>query len=177
MIDDNKYDNEEDHIPVTNALCSSSTMDTEREAFIAAKVEELAKKHCKEFMKRAFLLQNFSNNIPLTTSSAMIKMCRPQSDIDYIIYCLRNWEVGVCIKTIEHCPLRDRIGRQNNLGNKYVKQYVLEEVQVPRSDTPCTVLQRREKGVIGQIVVSREEVLGCIDEWHQSNGHMDQERT
>ncbi len=76
-IDDEKYDNEEDHIPVTNALCLASTMDTEREAFIAAKAAELTKKHHKEFMKRAFLLRVISNNIPLTTSSAMIKMCSP----------------------------------------------------------------------------------------------------
>jgi hypothetical protein len=53
VIDDNKYDNEEDHIPVTNALCSSSIVDTGKEAFIAAKAAELTKKHCKEFMKRA----------------------------------------------------------------------------------------------------------------------------
>jgi hypothetical protein len=53
---------------------------------------------------------------------------------------------------------------------------VLEEIQVPGSDRPCTVLRRREKGIIGQIVISREEVFDCIDEWHQSNGHMGQER-
>ncbi len=90
VIDDDKYNNEEDHIPVTNALCLSSAVDTKKEAFIAAKVAELTKKHHKEFMKRAFLLQGFSKDLPLTTASAMIKMCRPQSDIDYIIYCLRN---------------------------------------------------------------------------------------
>ncbi len=111
VIDDNKYDNEEYHIPVTNALCSASTMDTESEAFIAAKAAELTKKHRDAFMKRAFFLRVLSNDIPLTTASAMIKICRPQSDIDYIIYCLRNWEVGVCMKTIEHCPLRDEIAK------------------------------------------------------------------
>jgi hypothetical protein len=42
---------------------------------------------------------------------------------------------------------------------------------------PCTVLRWREKGIISQIVVSREEAFDCIDEWHQSNGHMGQERT
>ncbi len=110
-IDDNKYDNEEDHNPVTNALCSSSTMDTEKEAFIAAKAAELTKKHRKEFMKRAFLLQVLSKDIPLNNAVVMIKMCRPQSNIDYIIYCLRNREVSVCIKTMEHCPLRDRIAK------------------------------------------------------------------
>ncbi len=100
VIDDNEYDNEEDHIPVTNASCSITTMDIEREAFIAAKVAELTKKHCKEFMKRAFLLRVLSNNIPLTTASEMIKIIWPQSDIVYIIYCVRNWEVGVSIKAV-----------------------------------------------------------------------------
>ncbi len=54
VIDGNKYGNEEDHIPITNASCSASTVDTEREACIAAKAAELTKKHCKELMKRAF---------------------------------------------------------------------------------------------------------------------------
>ncbi len=76
---------------------------------------------------------------------------------------------------MEHCPLRDRIAkfqRQNNLGNKYVKQHVLEEIQVLGSDMPRTILRWREKAFIGQIVVSRQEVFDWIDEWHQSNGHM-----
>jgi hypothetical protein len=47
VIYGNKYDNEEDHISVTNALCSSSTMDTEKEAYITAKAAELTKKHIK----------------------------------------------------------------------------------------------------------------------------------
>jgi hypothetical protein len=131
-------------------------------------------------MKRAFLLRVINNDNPLTTASVMIEMCRPQTDIDYIIYCLKSWEVGVCIQTMKHCPLRDRIAKfqcKNNLGNKYVKQYVLEEIQAPGSDTPHTVQRRREKGITGKIVVSREEAFDCIDEWHQSNGHMGQERT
>jgi hypothetical protein len=80
-------------------------MDTEKEAFIAAKAAELIKKHHKELMKRAFSLQVLSKDLPLTTVSAMIEMCRPQSDTAYIIYYLRNWEVGVCIKTMDQCPL------------------------------------------------------------------------
>ncbi len=65
VIDDNKYDSEEDHIPVINALCSASTVDTEREAFIAAKAAELTKKHHEEFMKRAFSLRVISTIFPL----------------------------------------------------------------------------------------------------------------
>jgi hypothetical protein len=96
VIDDDKYGYGEDHIPVTNALCSASTVDTEREASIASKAAELTKKHCKEFMKRAFLLRVSSNNIPLTTASAVIKMCRPQSDIERIrkwVFVLRSWNI------------------------------------------------------------------------------------
>jgi hypothetical protein len=60
---------------------------------------------------------------------------------------------------------------------KPTKQYVLEEIVVPGSDTPRTVLRRLESGAIGRIVVSREEVFHCIDEWHRANGHMGRERT
>jgi hypothetical protein len=112
VIDDNEYDNDEDHLSVTNASCAVSSVEPEREVSIDAKAAELIEKHCQEFMKRAFLLRVFCANPPLTTASAMIKMGRPQSDIAYIIYCLRNWQVGVnYIKTMEHCPEKDRIAR------------------------------------------------------------------
>ncbi len=95
VIDDNKYDNDEDHLPVTNVSHSVSAVDAERDAFIDARVAELTKKYCHEFMKKAFLLRVLSKDLPLNTVSVMIKMCRPQKDLDYIIYCLRSWEVGV----------------------------------------------------------------------------------
>ena len=65
--------------------------------------------------------------------------------------------------------------KANHNGAKYAKQYVLEEIVVPGSDTPHTVLRRWENGAIGRIVVSREQAF--LDEWHKDNGHMGQERT
>jgi hypothetical protein len=52
---------------------------------------------------------------------------------------------------------------------------------VPHEE-PCIVLRRREldedgKNDAGRIVVSREQVFDAIDEWHQGNAHMGQERT
>ena len=131
-------------------------------------------------MQRAFSVRTHATDVPLTTASASIKMCRPQNDIDYIIYVLKNWHVGINIKNMDPCPERDSISKfrkANNNGAKYVKQYVLEEISVPGSDKPRTVLRRYENGAVGRIVVSREQVFHCIDEWHRDNGHMGQERT
>jgi hypothetical protein len=117
-------------------------------------------------MKRVFSVRTLTADVPLTTASASIKMCRPQKDIDYIIYV--------------PCPKRESISKfrkANHNGAKYVKQDVLEEIVVPGSDTPHTVLRRLENGAIGRIVVSREQVFHCIDEWHRDNGHMGRERT
>jgi hypothetical protein len=90
VIDDDKYDNDEDHLPVTDASHSVSSMDAGRDVFIDARAAELTKNHCQDFIKRAFLLRVVSKDLPLTTASVMIKMFRPQPDLDYIIYCLRN---------------------------------------------------------------------------------------
>ena len=131
-------------------------------------------------MKRAFSVRTLTADVPLTTASASIKMCRPQEDIDYIINVLKNWRVGTNIKNMDPCPERDSISKfrkANHNGVKYVKQYFLEEIVIPGSDTPRTVLRRYKNGAIGRIVVSREQVFHCIDEWHRDNGHMGQERT
>ena len=172
-----KYDNEDDFIPATDGPIQQ---DAAGDIFIAEKAAELVEKHRQEFMKRAFSLRTLAADVPLTTASASIKMCRPQQDIDYIIHVLQNWRVGVNIKFMDPCPERDSIckfRRANHNGAKYAKQYVLEEIVIPGSDMPRTVLRRMESGAIGRIVVSREEVFNCIDEWHRDNGHMGQERT
>ena len=89
--------------------------------------------------------------------------------------------MGINIKFMDPCPERESISRfqkANHNGAKYAKQYVLEEIVVPGSDTPRIVLRRLEKnGAIGRIFVSREQVFVFIDEWHRDNGHMGQERT
>jgi hypothetical protein len=86
-----KYDNEDNFIPATNGLIQDAADDM----FIAEKAAELIEKHRQEFMKRAFSVRTLATVVPHTTTSASIKMCRPQKDIDYIIYVLKNWQVGV----------------------------------------------------------------------------------
>jgi hypothetical protein len=79
--------------------------------FIAEKAAELIEKHRQEFMKRAFSVRTLAADVPLTTASASIKMCRPQKDIDYIIYVLKNWCVDVNIRDMDPCPERDSISK------------------------------------------------------------------
>jgi len=88
--------------------------------------------------------------------------------------------MGDNIKVTDPCPERESISKfrfANHNGAKYAKQYVLEEIVVPGSNTPHTVLRRLENSAIDRIFVSREQVFHCIDEWHRVNGHMGQERT
>jgi len=80
-----KYDNEDDFIPATDGPIQQ---DAVGDMFIAEKAAELIEKHRQEFMKRAFSVRTLAADVPLTTASASIKMCRPQKDIDYIIYVL-----------------------------------------------------------------------------------------
>ena len=87
-----KYDNEDDFIPATDGPIQQDAVD---DMLIAEKAAELIEKHHQEFMKRAFSVRTLAADVPLTTASASIKMCRPQKDIDYIIYVLKNWQVGV----------------------------------------------------------------------------------
>ncbi len=177
-----KYNDEDDIIPATDGPVLTTAQDVAADLFIAEKAADLIEKHRQEFMKRAFSVRTITADVPLTTASASIKMCRPQKDIDYIIYVLKNWCVGVNIKHMDPCPEREiifKFPKANHNGAKYAKQYVLGEIVGPESDMPRTVLRRWENGAIGigRIVVSREKVFHCIDEWHRDNGHMGQERT
>ena len=71
--------------------------------------------------------------------------------------------------------------KEHPKGNKYIHQYLLEEVCPPGGDPPFNVARRIEnkgkhKGK-NRIVLSREQLFDHIDEWHRGNGHMGQERT
>jgi hypothetical protein len=81
VIDDNKYDNDDGHLPVTDASHSVSTMDAERNALIDTRAAELTKKHHQEFMKRAFLLRVLGKDLPLATASVMIKCAGSQKTL------------------------------------------------------------------------------------------------
>ncbi len=101
--------------------------DIASDLFIAEKSAELVEKHHQEFMKRAFSVRTLAADVPLTTASASIKMCRLQKDIDYIIYILKNWRVGTNIKNMDPCPERDSISKfrkANNSGAKYMSSSI-----------------------------------------------------
>ena len=111
-------------------------------------------------------------------------MCRPQRELDYIEYVVKNWQVDVEIWKM--VPGRDRdeiiaFRRQHPKGNKYIHQYLLEEVYPPGGDPPFNVVRQIEKSGKhkgkNRIVLSREQLFDQIDEWHQGNGHMGQEHT
>ena len=107
-----KYDNEADFITATDGpILTTTAQDSVNDMFIAEKAAELIEKHRQEFMKRAFSVRTLAADVPLTTASASIKMCRPQKDIDYIIYILKNWCVGVNIKFMEPCSERASIAK------------------------------------------------------------------
>jgi hypothetical protein len=127
-----KYDDEDDIIPATNGPVVTTAQDAAVDLFIAEKAAALIEKHRHEFTKRAFSVRTLAaEDVPLTTASASIKMCRPQKDIDYIIYVLTNWRVGVNIKLMDPCPERDSIfSTCQPQWCQYAKQYVLEEIVV-----------------------------------------------
>ena len=73
-----------------------------------------------------------------------LKCVGPRQTLN-IEHVVNTWKVGVNIKTMESFCERDKISnfcRENYNGTKYVKQYVLEGIVVPGSDTPPTVVRR-----------------------------------
>ena len=100
---------------------------------------------------------------------------------------VQNWNVGIDICTMDVGKERDDLlcfRRLHRNGNKYIHQYIVEEVEVPGEYRLRPVLRRLEKSkdaphdlVPGHVVISREELFDAIDEWHHQNGHLGQERT
>lgn len=151
-------------------------------------LQEMIEKHRRLFMARAF------PPIPVDEGDEDVEdkeekdkglWCRPQEELDYIVFVLSNWQTGVNLKFMPAGPEKDKLTkfrRAHKGGNKFKKKYHLETIQVP-GDEPRTVLRRLEKNErtgrfeIGRIVLSRESVFQAIDEWHRSNGHLGQERT
>lgn len=130
-------------------------------------------RHREVFMERAFGGdEEQANNV----------ICRPQAELNEIIFILEHWEVGVSLKSIED-PEQFRVVKAfrdtHKAGYKYVNKYWIEYIQLPEEPTRRAVLRRKEKDKAsgGRIVVSREHVFDAIDEWHRKRGHMGQERT
>ena len=164
-------DKDADYVPITAAAADDVSSAGRKK--IAGVHSLLVEKHREIFMARAFPPNQDDEG------DGML-LCRPQSELDYIAHVVTNWQAGIQVKEMEKGPERDRLAqfrKQNPKGNKYKDLFHVEEILVPGSDTPRTVIRRVEKGNIGRIVVSRETVFDAIDEWHRQNGHMGQERT
>jgi hypothetical protein len=182
--DEAEYDDEDNVLPVTDAPFGV----TQRDARCLAEFNTAAAvaAHRLEFMQRAFLPQpaNIGKAKTQGAAAASTKACRPQSEVDYIVYVLTNWQVGIWLTELNSGTERDKLRdfrRKHHNGPKITAKYCLEQIQVP-NEAPCVVLRRREldKDVnkdAGHIVVSREQVFDAIDEWHQGRAHMGQERT
>ncbi len=130
--------------------------------------------HWLEFMQRAFTPQPAIGKAKTQGAAAgSIKACRPQGEVDYIVYILMHWQVGIRLTELNPGTERDRLQlfrRKHRNGPKITAKYCLAQIQVPHEE-PYIVLRRREldkdgKKDAGRIVVSREQVFDAIDEWH-----------
>ncbi len=67
--------------------------------------------HQLEFMQRAFSPQPTYVGKTKTqgAAAASIKACRPQSEVDYIVYILMHWQVGVQLTELNPGTERDRL--------------------------------------------------------------------
>jgi hypothetical protein len=141
--------------------------------------------HKKVFMKIAFPPGKEKNYLNAKSKSASIPSCRLKLELDYIIYVVSNWQLGVQIRSMPPGYKRDSLLHfccHHKKGNKYIHQYHLEEVFPPGNLEPCTVVKRMVENEEGKLVDSvimtcRENLFETIDEWHQGNGHLGLERT
>jgi hypothetical protein len=108
--------------------------------------------------------------VPIWQSSNRFHLCRPQEDLDLIVYVFSNWQPGIILEEMEPGPERDRLTvfwHNYNFSNKWVTSFHAEEIQVPGSTTR-TILRRLEgkgkgkKKKPGRIVLSREQVFDEI---------------
>ena len=64
-------------------------------------------RHRQAFMEKAFPAEQEKTFANAQVKSACIKTCRPQSEIDYIIYVINHWQKGTEVKSL---PPRSREG-------------------------------------------------------------------
>jgi hypothetical protein len=171
--DEAEYDDEDDVLPVTDAPFGVRQRNARRLAEFNTAAVVVA--YWLEFMQRAFPPQpaNVGKTKTQGAAAVSIKACRPQSEVDYIVYILMHWQVDVRLTELNPGTERDRLQlfrRKHRNRPKITAKYCLEQIQVPHEE-PCIVQRRREldedgKKDAGRIVVSREQVFDAIDEWH-----------
>jgi hypothetical protein len=171
--DDAKYDDKEDVLPDIYAPFGEKQRE---ERWLAAfNTATVVVAHQLEFMQRAFPPKpaNDGNKKTQVAATVSIKACRLQSEVDYIMYVLMHWQVGVKLTGMNPGTERDRLQkfcRQHHNGTRITSKYCLKRIQVPREE-PFVVLRRCEldkdgKHFAGWIAVSKEQVFDAIDEWH-----------
>ena len=175
--DDDDEDDDDNNDDIDDEAASGDATDDDREADFdnsqgdAADDADMVGQHRIIFMERAFSDDEEQGNN---------KICRPQKEIDEIIFLLEHWEVDTALKAVtdpEHYRVVKSFRETHRKGYKWVKLYWLHYIQV--GDTTRAVLRRKESNHAtgGRIVASRESVFDAIDEWHREKGHIGQERT
>jgi hypothetical protein len=182
--DEAEYDDKDNVLPVTDA--PFGVMQQDARHLVEFNTAAAVAVHRLEFMQRAFPPQSANGGKAKTqgAAAASIKACRPQSEVDYIVYVLMNWQVGIRLTELNPGTERDRLQgfrRKHCTGPKITAKYCLEQIQVP-NEAPRVILRRRELDKdgnkdAGRIVVSREQVFDAKDEWHRGHAHMGQEWT
>jgi hypothetical protein len=66
-------------------------------------------RHHQAFMEKAFPPEQEKTFVNAQVKSACMKTCRPQSEIDYIIYVITHWQKGTEVKSLPPGPERDRL--------------------------------------------------------------------
>ncbi len=107
--DEAEYNDEEDVLPVTDAPFGVRQRGKRRLAEFNTATVVAA--HQLEFMRRAFPPQpaNVGKKKTQGAAAASIKACRPQSKVDYIVYILIHWQVGVRLTDLNPGTERDRL--------------------------------------------------------------------
>jgi hypothetical protein len=88
--------------------------------------------------------------------------CRSQTELGYITYVVDNWNVGVEVKKMLLSIENNRLTafrRDHKLGHKYVQQYCTEQIVVPGSHEPRTVLRRSHVATIVAALLLQERTF------------------
>ncbi len=126
--DNAKYNDKEDVLSFTNVAFGEKQR--ERRRLAALNTAAIIKAHCLEFMQRTFPSKPAVAEKKKTqgATAESITACRPQSKVDYIIYDLTHWQVGVKIHQLDPGSERDRLmrfTRQHPNGTKIAGKYSL----------------------------------------------------
>jgi hypothetical protein len=126
--DEAEYDDEDDVLPVTDAPFGVRRRDAR--CLAAFNTAAVVAAHRLEFMQRAFPPQPAVGKATTQGAAAVsIKACRPQGEVDYIVYILMHWQVGVRLTELNLGTERDRLQlfrKKHCNGPKITAKYCLE---------------------------------------------------